>query len=253
MTKIGVNIRHLRLQKGRSQEQMADDLGVTRARLGAYEEGRNEPPLEILMQVSDYFHVSMDALVRGDLTKATPDSLLKIGSNRLLLPVMVDQEGIDQIEVVSQKASAGYLSGYADPDYVEKLPSMRLPFAGQGKMRTFPIIGDSMPPLSTGDYVVGRLVENPKEEVVDGRTYIVVSQHDGITYKRVYWKGKALELKADNPVYTPYRTAVAEVLELWSFVCSLRLSEDEPEQPVDAIMRAIGTLRQDIKELKRTL
>ena len=242
MTKIGDN---------RSQEQMADDMGITRARLGAYEEGRNEPPLDILVQLSDYFHVSLDVLVRGDLTKVDLESLVKFGNNRLLLPVMVDQEGYDQIEVVSQKASAGYLAGYADPEYVEQLPSMRLPFAGKGKMRTFPIVGDSMPPLDTGDYVVGRLVENPKEEVVDGRTYIVVSQHDGITYKRVYWKGKALELKADNPVYTPYRTAVAEVLELWSFVCSLRLSEAEPDQPIDAIMRAIGGLREEIREMKK--
>ena len=249
MTKIGANIRHLRQLKSRSQEQMADDLAITRARLGAYEEGRNEPPLEILISLADYFHVSMDALVRGDLTQVTLASLLKVGGNRLLLPVVVDRDNEDQIEVVSQRASAGYLSGYADPEYIEQLPAMKLPFSSTGKMRTFPIVGDSMPPLSTGDYVVGRYVEDV-EDVKDGNTYIVVSRQDGITYKRVYWKGKRLELAADNPHYAPYRTPVAEVLELWSFVCSLRLSAERPEQPTDAILRAIGELKQEIRDKK---
>ena len=46
---------------------MADELNITRARLGAYEEGLNKPPIEILIRLSEYFHVSIDAMVKADL------------------------------------------------------------------------------------------------------------------------------------------------------------------------------------------
>ena len=45
MSKIFSNLKFLRLQKGLSQEQLADNLGITRSRLGAYEENRNENQL----------------------------------------------------------------------------------------------------------------------------------------------------------------------------------------------------------------
>ena len=46
MSKISSNIRFLRQLKGMSQEQLADDLKVTRSRIGGYEEARNEPPID---------------------------------------------------------------------------------------------------------------------------------------------------------------------------------------------------------------
>jgi hypothetical protein len=53
-------------------------------------------------------------------------------------------------------ASAGYTRGYADPDYIEKLPQMKLPFLPSGKHRAFPIKGDSMPPIREGSFVIAK-------------------------------------------------------------------------------------------------
>ena len=69
MSKIASNIRFLRQMKGLSQEQLADELRITRSRVGGYEEARNEPPIDILIRLSEYFHVAIDAMVRGDLKK----------------------------------------------------------------------------------------------------------------------------------------------------------------------------------------
>jgi hypothetical protein len=44
------------------------------------------------------------------------EDLLKLGDNRILLPITVDQQGENIIEIVPHKAQAGYLSGYADPN-----------------------------------------------------------------------------------------------------------------------------------------
>ncbi|MES2727314.1 MAG: helix-turn-helix transcriptional regulator [Bacteroidota bacterium] len=46
MSKISSNIKHLRQLKKWSQEQLANALDSTRARIGSYEEERCDPPVE---------------------------------------------------------------------------------------------------------------------------------------------------------------------------------------------------------------
>jgi transcriptional regulator with XRE-family HTH domain len=228
MTKIAKNIRVLRGLKKLSQEQLAEELKINRSRLGAYEEGRNEPPIEILISLSTFFQISIDALIRGDLSQTDPEALMKIGKNRILFPIKVDKENNDVIEVVPVKAMAGYLNGYADPEFIENLSIMNLPFKIVGKHRAFTIKGDSMPPLKDGTIVVGKYVES-LNEIKDGQTYIVLTKNDGVVYKRLYReKKKSAEpflFCSDNKVYASYTVSATDILEVWSFVCSLNIGE----------------------------
>ncbi len=229
MSNIHHNIKILRELKGLSQGALAAELDITRSRLGAYEEARNEPPIALLIQLADYFKISVDALLRANFGKTNPDSLLKIGKNRTLLPIVVDKEQNDQIEVIPQRTSAGYLNGYSDPEYIEKLPLMSLPFKAQGKLRAFPIKGDSMPPLVTGSYVIGRYVEQ-QTQLKNGNTYILLTKNEGLVYKRIYRKNtQRIELHSDNKNYDPYNIRVNEILEIWEFVCSLNVVEKQKE------------------------
>ncbi len=252
MSKISNNIRYLRELKKLSQEGLADDLGITRARLGAYEESRNEPPLEILIKLSDYFHVSIDALVKADLRKTDINALMEVGNNRTLFPVMLDKENKDCIEVVTAKASAGYLNGYSDPEYMGELPFMTLPFVVTGKHRSFPIQGDSMPPLATGDYVVGKYVESIND-LVDGKTYILLTKDEGIVYKRIYKKAHNLiELHSDNKTYQPYVVKAVNILEMWEFVCSLKTSDKkEDEVNMENMMQLLLSMKVELERLKK--
>src|ERR1041384_8717877 len=184
INKIANNIKFLRQLKGLSQEQMADELDVTRSRIGGYEEARNEPPIDLLIKLSEFFHIAIDALVRGDLKKTNLDGLMKIGKNRILFPILLDSEGNDMVELVPLKASAGYTRGYADPEYIERLPKMKLPFLPSGKHRAFPIKGDSIPPIREGSFVIGKYLER-MDEIKYGNTYVVVTKDDGLTYKRI--------------------------------------------------------------------
>jgi transcriptional regulator with XRE-family HTH domain len=63
MHKIASNIRHLRKLKNWSQEMLAEQLGISRASIGSYEESRCEPPLDTIINLSTLFHVAIDALV----------------------------------------------------------------------------------------------------------------------------------------------------------------------------------------------
>lgn len=248
MSKTSKNIRHLRQLKGWSQEVLAEKLDITRARIGSYEEERCDPPIETLIKMSKLFHLAVDVLVKCDLRKHNLESMIKIGDNRLLFPIVIDKENNDKIEVITAKASAGYLNGYADPEYFEKLPLMNLPFRITGKHRAFPIKGDSMPPLRDGSFVVGKYVESLKD-VKDGNTYVLLTKEDGIVYKRIYNKGSALELHSDNRHYSPYEIRHSDVLELWEFVCTLNLSDKKADElNLDSIINMLNSMRVEMEK-----
>lgn len=254
MSKVFSNLKYLRLQKGLSQEQLAESLGITRSRLGAYEENRNEPSIDLLIAISDFFHVAVDALVRGDLSKTSLDGLMKVGKNRMLFPVLIDDDGRDMVELVPLKASAGYLKGYADPEYMERLPRMKLPFLPTGKHRAFPIKGDSMPPIKEGAFVVAKFVER-FEDVKNGHTYVIVTKDDGLSYKRVFnlnIKKGFMECHSDNKIYQPYKVNLRDVLEMWEYTCSINLGEyKEEELNVGSIMNMLRNLQVEMEMIKK--
>ncbi|HLP11759.1 MAG TPA: LexA family transcriptional regulator [Flavobacteriales bacterium] len=254
MSKVAHNISHLRKVKGITQEQMADHLGIKKSRLGSYEEGRSDPPIDVLIQLSSFFRLPIDALVRYDLCKAGDKSFIDIGRHRVLFPIMIDQDNEDTIEVVSVKASAGYLNGYADPEFIENLQLMKLPFLPTGKHRAFPIKGDSMPPLSNGSFVIGKFLEDIRQ-VKDGNTYVLLTRNDGIVYKRVYnhiKQSKALMLSSDNKNYDPYHVPIFDVLEIWEYVCSINTGTyQEDDLNMGSIMNMLRQMQVELKEIKR--
>jgi len=254
MKNIQANIRHLRTLRKFSQERFADELGWTRSMVGSYEEGRSEPPIDRLIDLSIYFNLPIDILVKNDLRKATDTSFIQIGSQRVLFPITVDENNDDLIEIVPTKASAGYLAGYADPEYIEQLQKIKLPFLPTGTHRAFPINGDSMLPVKDGSFIVAKYVEDIKD-IKDGKTYIVLTKDDGLVYKRVYnqiEKRGTLELKSDNKAYEPYQVNMGDVLELWEFTCCINTQEyNEKELKMSSIMNMFQELKVELEAVKQ--
>lgn len=256
MNFLSKNIKHLRSLKGLTQEQFAEKLNVSRSRISSYEENRAMPSIDFLMELSDFFDISIDLLAKNDLTKATDLNFLKIGSKRVLFPITVDSENEDLIEIIPVEASAGYLRGYSDPEYIEHLNKIKLPFLPTGTHRAFPIKGDSMLPVKSGSYVVARFVENIRD-LKNGKTYIIITLNDGIVYKRIFDKmdeHNMLLLASDNKKYDPYYVHVNEVLELWEFTCSINTQEyDEQELKISSIANMLTQLGVELKELKKSI
>jgi phage repressor protein C with HTH and peptisase S24 domain len=148
-----------------------------------------------------------------------PGSLLRQGvAGREVLAVTVDVTGTEQVELVTQKAAAGYLSGYQDPEFVRELPKIQLPVLPRNcTVRAFEIRGDSMLPIRPGSIVFGRFVES-LAHIKNGNACILVTQQDGIVFKRVFHDTEHphnLLLVSDNTRYAPYRLPYAEVREVW--------------------------------------
>jgi transcriptional regulator with XRE-family HTH domain len=251
MSLFSDNIRSLRLKKKVSQEKVAESLLITRSRYTKYEDGTSEAPYEILKKIAHYYQISIDLLLSVDVRKIPMDDLLKLENNRLLLPITVDAAGNDFVEIVTQKAKAGYLNGYGDPEYIESLQQISLPFLGPGKHRGFPVEGDSMPPHEDGSIIIGRYVER-LGEVMDGKTYILITKNEGMVYKRLNKNKKnTLILESDNHFYPNYEVKASDILEIWEYECNIGRTDKKQELSETQSMKdLILEIKRDVLELK---
>jgi transcriptional regulator with XRE-family HTH domain len=224
MNRFPGNVRWLRTQEKLTQSDLAEKLGVNRSAIGAYEEGRAEPKLQVLRNIAQVFDVSIDALLYHDLsmTKEVPKADIP-GDNLRILPVVIDQEGKELVQLVPEKAAAGYLSGYGDAEYIESLPHFSLPIPELNpnhSYRVFQIEGDSMLPIPSGSYIIAEYVQD-WSRIKNDNCYILLTREEGIVYKRVLNElqhERKLILKSDNPTYDPYEITAENVLEVWKAV-----------------------------------
>ena len=177
----------------------------------------------------------------------------RLNQSSRVLVISENENGSENIVHVPVKARAGYLNGYEDPSFVESLPTYRLPGVRNGTYRSFEITGDSMIPLQSGSIVVGRYIESWRE-INSNHTYVLVTQEDGIVYKRVINKVKSkgqLILLSDNPVYEPYAINIEEVKEVWAYYCHLTNAGAEQKSNLEQLLQAVEELRSEVALLKQ--
>lgn len=251
MSLFSDNLRFLRESRKESQRETAESLDIKRGRYEPYESGKVEPPYEILKKIARYFGVSIDLMLSVDVRKYRIDDLLKLDDNRIILPIMVDANGEDLIEIVPYKARAGYLTGYADPEFIETLPQITMPFLGPGKHRAFPVGGDSMPPHDDKSFIIGKYVEN-LGEIKKNKTYILITRSEGMTYKRLNSKNDdSLTVEPDNVIYNPYEVKLSDIIEIWEYVAHIGRNDaklmNEGGEPLEAVVRK---LQKDMAEIR---
>jgi transcriptional regulator with XRE-family HTH domain len=256
---LAKNINFLRGLKGISQAEIADRLGFKRTTWNGYESATSKPYIDGLVIIADYFDVSEADLLHTDLSrkgeyltqkgskkKSTKgehgsgfqgefegkkypknDKLSVLnddGAGVYKMPqvITVDSQGNENVVMVPIRARAGYLGGYADPEFMQSLPAYRLPGLNNGTFRLFEVEGLSMyPTLQAGDLVIGSYVEQ-LGIVRDDRVHVVVTKNDGVVVKRVLNRIKTdgkLILKSDNykdrDMFPPIVCEQQDVVEIW--------------------------------------
>jgi transcriptional regulator with XRE-family HTH domain len=260
------NIKFMRKRRGRTQDDVAVAINMKRSTLSGYENNVAHPGLEALIQFSNYFNIAIDTLIRVDLSKLPESQLRQIergydvylkGSNLRILATTVNGDNEDNIELVSEKAKAGYSGGFADPEYISILPTFRLPFLSrQKKYRTFQISGDSMLPIPHGAWVTGVFIQD-WTTLRDKDACIILTIDEGIVFKvienRIKTEGK-LVLHSLNPLYSPYDINTRDIRELWQFVHFI--SPKIPENPTLEnyhLVETVKKLQQDMQVIQTRL
>ncbi len=263
MSYFGQNIKLLRKRRRRTQDDVAFALELKRSTLSGYENGVAQPGLDTLAAFSRYFNVSIDTLVKTDLSALAESRLSQLergydvfltGSTLRVLATTVDRNNEENIEMVSEKAKAGYCSGFADPEFIKVLPAFQMPFLSkQKKYRSFQISGDSMLPIPHGSWVTCEFLQN-WHLVQNRHAYVINTLNDGVVFKVVenlIRKNGKLRLHSLNPVYEPYNVHVNDIREVWKFVNYI--SSEMPETSVSnyELARQVNLLRADFESLKK--
>ncbi|HTC01221.1 MAG TPA: LexA family transcriptional regulator [Ferruginibacter sp.] len=249
MSQAGQNLKYLRKLRGWTQEEFAIKLGIKRSLIGAYEEERADPRLEVLEIVSDTFKLSLDDLLLKDLSNTGNSYLAKRRQQKMMT---ADRNVIHFVPV---KAAAGYLAGYADTEFIDELNTFTLPMLAGGNYRAFEIIGDSMLPTPSGSIIVAEKVENV-EDVKNDQAYIVVSRNEGIVYKRLVRNNRAknkITMVSDNPQYQPYQVNAEDVVELWQAQMIINKVSQQQRWDVNSLANMVNNLQTQVSTLKKKM
>lgn len=242
------NLKYLRKLRGWTQEEFAQKLRIKRSLLGAYEEERAEPRIDVLEVACDIFKLTLDDILRKDLSDTKSNYLARRRAMKLA-------GGRSDIPFVPVKAAAGYLAGYADPEFVDELNTFTLPMLTGGNYRAFEIIGDSMLPTPSGSVIVGEKVENI-DDLKNNVPCIVISRTEGIVYKRVQKNGRSknkLTLASDNPSFHPYTVNADEILEMWQAQIVISKANTQHRWDMNQLTNIVSDLQEQVISLKKRM
>ncbi len=262
MNYFSSNIKLLRTRKSRTQNDLATALELKRTTVNALENSISQPTVPQLQAFSKYFGIAIDTLINVDLNQLSESQFTDLqngfdvfirGTKLRVIATTVDSDNKDNIEFVNEKAKAGYVTRFADPEYIGNLPVFQLPFlTREKKYRAFTISGESMLPIPSGSVVIGEFVQD-FYDIKNNDACVLVTRDEGIVFKIVENKiaiSFNLRLISLNPEFSPFEVPVSEIKEAWKFVCYLNTEIPEPETDIQKIMNTVNELKFEIQNLK---
>lgn len=223
-----------------NNSKFAKTMGTSEANIRNYRNG-TLPKIDFLIKLSEKLEINFEWLLldKGQKNRQNSESidsdyaLEQKDQGKMPKVVTVDKSGSDNIVLVPVKAAAGYLTGYGDSKFIQKLPSYNFPNLSHGTYRMFQISGHSMyPTLHDKSFVVGEWVENWARDIKDDRVYVIVSITDGIVVKRVLnriEKYGSLYCKSDNRrEYPSFQINPKDIIEAWEYKMHLSFELPNP-------------------------
>lgn len=259
------NIKVLRKRRGRTQDDVAFALKMKRSTLSGYENGVAQPNMDALIKFSNYYGVAIDTLIKVDLSGLPESQFSQLergydtyikGSNLRVLATTIGEDNEENIELVNEKAKAGYTTGFADPEYIRILPTFRLPFLSkQKKYRSFQVSGDSMLPIPDNSYVTGEFIQD-WSTIRNHHAYILLTREDGVVFKVVennMEKDGLLRLHSLNPIYEPFELQLNNLKEVWKFVNYISSEVPQPNKEKDTLADEVEKLKKQVRAIQMTL
>lgn len=178
-------LRDLREKSNKTQQDMADILGVSKQAYGFWETGKRQPDFDTVSKIATHYNVSIDYLFGRN---STLDSFSS--QTFVRLPVL----GV--IRAGEPLLAESHIIGYE----VESVDHIK-----GGEYFFLQVSGDSMYNPSAGRHLIqdGALVLIRQQDDVDNGEAAVVMVDDEATIKRVYKSNGQVILHADNTSYPP--------------------------------------------------
>lgn len=121
MSFFGNNIKKIRSVKKLSQSKFAELFNLTRSAIGAYEEGRAEAKIDKIIEITDYFGLTLDQLLKKKLTL---NEIFHYDSKKKIVNSNLKFGSILFIEYSKQKQ---YLKNFDNKEFIDRLSEISLP------------------------------------------------------------------------------------------------------------------------------
>lgn len=198
MNEIGSYIRRLRTEKGLTQEQLGELVGVRKAAVQKWENGSvTNLKRATITKLSEIFGVSPATFVEEGAREASNISYVMGGRNIYDIPVF-------------ESVSAGF-GAFASSEIVDYIPAAITNPADAEDTIAIMVKGDSMyPKIEDGDIIIVRR----QTSVDSGDIAVVLIDGDEGLVKRVVYGSTWIELQSINEDYPVQRFNGAEVTRL---------------------------------------
>jgi transcriptional regulator with XRE-family HTH domain len=238
-----------------SQAAFAELFHLARPSVGAYEEGRSEPKIDTLVQISKHFGLSIDLLLTKELTinDLYGFDIFKRGYNNQETPlkkVAAAKPAEPALVLVPASRTSEYLVHYQDQAFLQQLPTFQLPGKGERTTRAFEVSGTDMqfhPKVHPGDLLVGVAVDlMDPSQVQPGRLYVVVTPGNLLARRLVNLAPNGgFGFQAQYPEHSGMHLQREDVGELWE-VMGMYSTVLEPPAPVE---ERLAQLEQTVQQL----
>lgn len=253
-SKIGHNIKKIRGIKNLNQSDFAALFELKRASIGAYEEGRAEPKVSTIIQIANYFGISVDELltkalsvndlIRFDIFKDD----LKTQTKHNLLPTK-DWIELLPVPLLTAEHEKDYLD---DKIKTEELPYLQLSLA-KGKTYLAFLIKDNAMQMASGGVQHGDILIGCKPEKFDlskaevGMSYIFQLKSE-IIFRTLHSKNlSSVTLAATNTNVYSKTMKNAEIKDIWQ-ICLLITNNISNQNLIE---NKLITLEKEIEQLKK--
>lgn len=230
MSHIGKNIRKIRSVKNYSQTDFADRFRLKRATVGAYEEGRSEPKIATLIEIANYFSISVGDLLTKELTV---NDLYKFDIFKKELQKS-GKHNLRPSEVPVDLVSVPFLSALQNKDLANKpleinnLENLVIPLPKGDEYLAVEVGDKAMEQMgqgiAQGDIIIGRKPKSKQEQFLEDERIYLLQTATGFLVRKVSNSAEGYWLKTLNQDY--YSTLLKEeaILSYWQIV--LRITKN---------------------------
>ena len=208
-----IQIKEVRKQRGFSQKEVAEAIGITQSQYSRYESGATNIPGDMLPKLADFFGVSMDALYgREEPSEPAPWKVIDPADFPPKYPKQMSQPLPDVenetalIPIVGEvHAGYDYLAEENIEGYYQVEPRLKATYENLHVLR---VTGDSMyPEMEPG----GKVICAPNVPVRSGDLAIICINGDAGTVKRVRIDDTGITLIPTNKKYPEIHYTPEEV------------------------------------------
>ena len=100
--KVAASLKKLRELEALTQKDLADHLSIERSKLSKYERGLASPSIDMLIDIADFFNVSVDYLVRDNIPAAAEGDV-SIREREIMSDYIIGLQKIEDLEATVEK------------------------------------------------------------------------------------------------------------------------------------------------------